>query len=189
MSATTTFPALPCAAACNDRIRAAVAAHYESLWRFLRRMGVPEGHAEDAVQQVLIVFARRAAAVVPAAERSFLFGTAARVASDYRRKAGRAPEVAGAEALGAVRHPGLDAEHQMCASELLACLDRILDALAPELRVVFVLAELEEATMAEIGQIVGIPPGTVASRLRRARGAFERLARETRTQMDQEGAP
>ena len=47
-----------------------------------------------------------------------------------------------------------------------------------ELRAVFVLAELEEMTMAEIAAMTDTPPGTVASRLRRARAAFgEQVAR------------
>ena len=41
-----------------------------------------------------------------------------------------------------------------------------------ELRAVFVLSELEELTMAQIAEMMSTPPGTVASRLRRARAAF-----------------
>ena len=43
------------------------------------------------------------------------------------------------------------------------------------LRAVFVLYELEEMTMAEISETLELPPGTVASRLRRARACFEEL--------------
>jgi RNA polymerase sigma-70 factor (ECF subfamily) len=39
-------------------------------------------------------------------------------------------------------------------------------------RAVFVLSEIEEMTMAEIAVLTGTPPGTVASRLRRARALF-----------------
>ena len=45
-------------------------------------------------------------------------------------------------------------------------------------RLVFVLAELEQLTLVEIGEIVGANPNTVATRLRAARQAFEKaLAR------------
>ena len=55
-------------------------------------------------------------------------------------------------------------------------LGRLLDQLEPDLRTTFVLFELEELTMAEIAGALEIPPGTVASRLRRAREQFrERL--------------
>jgi RNA polymerase sigma-70 factor (ECF subfamily) len=41
------------------------------------------------------------------------------------------------------------------------------------LRTVFVLYEFEELSMAEIATVLAIPSGTVASRLRRARGQFK----------------
>ena len=41
-----------------------------------------------------------------------------------------------------------------------------------DLRSVFILYEVEEMTMAEIAAVLQIPPGTVASRLRRAREDF-----------------
>ena len=53
-----------------------------------------------------------------------------------------------------------------------AQLQRILDLMPIELRAVFVLSEIEELTMAQIATMVGTPPGTVASRLRRARALF-----------------
>jgi RNA polymerase sigma-70 factor (ECF subfamily) len=46
-----------------------------------------------------------------------------------------------------------------------------------DLRAVFVLFELEELTMMEIATMSDIPPGTVASRLRRARQAFQEAVR------------
>ena len=169
------------AADCLDaRLRAAVRVHYDPLWRFLRRMGVPDGQVEDATQQVLVVFAARAAEVDPEAERSFLFGTALRVASDLRRKIQRGREVADPEAILGHRDPGPDAEDQLGDKELRRCLDKILDELPPEHRAVFVLAELEELTMAEIARVLTIPPGTVASRLRRARELVEAKATEVR---------
>jgi RNA polymerase sigma-70 factor (ECF subfamily) len=56
-------------------------------------------------------------------------------------------------------------------------LDRVLDRMDESLRVVFVLYEFEEMNMSEIADVLEIPRGTVASRLRRARGDFrERVA-------------
>jgi RNA polymerase sigma-70 factor (ECF subfamily) len=49
-----------------------------------------------------------------------------------------------------------------------------------DLRAVFVLFELEELPTAEIASLVGVPVGTVASRLRRARGEFHRIAARLR---------
>ena len=54
-------------------------------------------------------------------------------------------------------------------------LDRALDAMPGDLRTVFVLFEIEEMTMAEISNVIEIPAGTVASRLRRAREVFREI--------------
>jgi RNA polymerase sigma-70 factor (ECF subfamily) len=57
-------------------------------------------------------------------------------------------------------------------------LDAILDEMPLDLRAVFILHELEEETMADIAVTLGIPSGTAASRLRRARAVFyESVAR------------
>ena len=54
-------------------------------------------------------------------------------------------------------------------SEMRELLDRALAAIEPELRSVFVLREVEQLSYEEIGAALGIPMGTVASRLSRAR--------------------
>src|SRR5579862_9569336 len=81
------------------RVRAVIAAHYDVVWRFLRRMGVDHDAVEDAAQQVLIVFSRRIHCVDVGAERSFLLGTALRVAADFRKQAARQREIADEGAL------------------------------------------------------------------------------------------
>ena len=64
--------------------------------------------------------------------------------------------------------PDLKLDHE----QECALLDVILGTLPIDLRVVFLLYEIEERTMIEIAAIVGVPPGTVASRLRRARALW-----------------
>ena len=44
--------------------------------------------------------------------------------------------------------------------------------LSLEQRAVFVLYELEELSVPDIAELLGVPVGTAASRLRRARAAF-----------------
>jgi RNA polymerase sigma-70 factor, ECF subfamily len=53
-------------------------------------------------------------------------------------------------------------------------LERALARLPENHRVVVLLADLEDLTYAEISQVVGIPVGTVRSRLARARGALQK---------------
>jgi RNA polymerase sigma-70 factor (ECF subfamily) len=57
-------------------------------------------------------------------------------------------------------------------------LDKVLAELPEDLRAIIVLFELEELRTPEIAEALGIPVGTVASRLRRARAQVEeRLVR------------
>jgi RNA polymerase sigma-70 factor (ECF subfamily) len=49
-------------------------------------------------------------------------------------------------------------------------LQKALDALPPEFRMVMILADVEEFSYEEIGEMMGTPVGTVRSRLHRARG-------------------
>lgn len=65
-------------------------------------------------------------------------------------------------------------------------LDEVLGELPHDLRTVFVMCEVEEVTMSEVAVALGIPAGTVASRLRRAREAFAVLAAATRARLDAE---
>lgn len=168
----------------EDRLRQVVSEHFEVLWRFLRRLGLAEGDIDDAVQEVVLVLARKLDRVTVGSERSFVLSTAFRVASGLRRATRRRREVDAGELLE-LPSPELDPEALAERQRLRGVLQRLLDQLPLDLRAVFVLYELEELTMAEIAQSLGLPAGTVASRLRRAREQFERLAagagRELRT--------
>lgn len=157
------------------RLRRIVSTQFDTLWRFLRRLGIPEGDVDDAVQEVILVLARKLDQVRDGSERSFVLSTAFRVASSMRRQIKRRREVHDGpifERASAALDPEAAAEQHRLAS-LLAL---VLDQLSIELRAVFVLYELEDFTMAEIASSLELPPGTVASRLRRGRETFERLA-------------
>jgi RNA polymerase sigma-70 factor, ECF subfamily len=160
-----------------DQVRLAriVNEHFEVLWRFLRRLGIAESDVDDAVQEVVLVLARKLNQVEPTSERSFMLSTAFRVASGFRRSWKRRREV---DDSGLAELESLDLGPEALAEKqrLRAILQTVLDDLPIDLRAVFVLYELEELTMAEIAVTLELPPGTVASRLRRSRETFEQLA-------------
>ncbi|HEY8074064.1 MAG TPA: RNA polymerase sigma factor [Labilithrix sp.] len=168
----------------ESRVRDAVEANYEALYRFVRRLGVESADVEDAVQRVLVVFAERIASVTRGSERSFLFGTAVRVASDVRKKRARSREVSADGVLDMHVDPLPDAAARIDDERLRAWLDVVLDGLPEENRTVLVLVDIEEQTMAEAATMLGLPPGTVASRLRRGRELFERGANELRAKLE-----
>jgi RNA polymerase sigma-70 factor (ECF subfamily) len=157
-------------------MRALVGAHFIFIGRLLRRLDVPENDVDDAVQQVFIVASKRLAEIPEGSERTFLFGTALRVASTCRRTLRRR----GKMDVGALDR---QVDHSPCAEELLArrqgiaILDRLVATMADELRAVFTLCELEELTVPQAAALQRIPVGTAASRLRRARKEIELRAK------------
>ena len=147
------------------------------VWRLLRRIGVPAREADDAAQQVFIAVAQRIQDIREDAERAFLFSTALHVGARARRSLGRKREDFALEADAHV-DPTPSQEELLDRRRAREVLDEMLDEMPLELRVVFVLYEIEQLTSLEIADIVGVPVGTVASRLRRAREDFAaRLAR------------
>jgi RNA polymerase sigma-70 factor (ECF subfamily) len=179
MSATST---LRLSVEADKRLQAVVETHYDFLWRSLRRLGVPEAEVEDAAQKVLIVFLRRIESVRSGAERSFLFGIALRVAHKARRPP--AAPLVGLDATEHVPDPARTPDAALDETRMRRILDLALADLADDLRAVFVLADLEEMTAAEIADALEIPAGTVASRLRRARELFAKNAARWRTRLE-----
>lgn len=161
-----------------ERVAGLVRAHYPFVWRLLRRLGLGTGDADDAAQQVFLSATPKLGAVEPERERAFLYGVALHVGARARRSLGRRrEEPLEAAAEREAREP--DAHQVLERREARALLDRLLDEMPEELRVVFVLFELEELSTPQIAELCDIPIGTAASRLRRAREDFEgRVARE-----------
>src|SRR5690349_2513171 len=77
----------------DARLRTMVHLHFDTVWRALRRLGVPDAGADDAAQQVFLVAARRLDEIDPSRERQYLLGIALRVASDARHSLSRRREV------------------------------------------------------------------------------------------------
>ena len=73
--------------AARSRLEVLFATHFDFIWRSLRRFGLSEDRADDAAQQVFMIASRKLDAIREGSERSFLFGTAMRVASDIRKSA------------------------------------------------------------------------------------------------------
>jgi RNA polymerase sigma-70 factor (ECF subfamily) len=153
-------------------------AHYDFVWRTLRRMGVSERDVMDSLQKVFMIAHRRLADFDGRSSlKTWLCGIALRVASDYRRSALSRREVLMAEApVSAIREA--DQLRRLEAQERLALLDAVLAELPVEQRTVFVLFELEELPGEDIAELLELPEGTVRSRLRLARRAFSRLVAE-----------
>jgi len=185
-------PRLSCAGALatqldNARVSEMLRAHFRDVWRIVRRFGVPENSADDAAQEVFIIAARRLADIAPGSERAFLFSSAVRVAANARRALGARRECAEDDSLPEGVDPRPNAEALLDQKRLRQLLDRVLDELSDDLRVCFVLYELEGMSSPEIAELLSIPIGTVASRLRRAREAFELAAGKLKARLQTKG--
>jgi RNA polymerase sigma-70 factor, ECF subfamily len=168
-------PRVASALAARDDARVAdlLRKHFRDVWRMVRRFGVPENSADDAAQEVFIIAARRLSDISLGSERPFLLATAVRVAANQRRSLGARRECAEDEQTSEGVDPRPSAEALLDQKRLRQLLDRVLDTLSDDLRVSFVLYELEGLSSPEIAALLGIPLGTVASRLRRGREAFD----------------
>jgi len=168
-----------------QRLRQLLDLHYREVWRVLRRLGVPLASVEDGAQRVFIVAAQKLASVRPGSERAFFVGTAMRVAANLRRAAVHR-EVLDAT-VGDRVDPAPSAEALLDEKRLRELLDRVLDALPDDSRTVFVLFELEGLSATAIAELLELPVGTVASRLRRAREQFHAAAKRLRAQLNFRG--
>jgi RNA polymerase sigma-70 factor (ECF subfamily) len=167
----------------SDRLRRVATTHLDFVWRCLRRFGVPAADADDAAQQVFLVAAQKLDEVPVDKERSFLFATAARVAANARRSIHRRKRAY--DNLAHVPEDPVATQDQL-ADQLRAraLLDQVMESMPEDLRAVFVLFEIEEMSVYEIADAIGIPLGTVGSRLRRARKAFQDAVARYRAKHD-----
>jgi RNA polymerase sigma-70 factor (ECF subfamily) len=114
--------------------------------------------------------------VRPGSERAFMAATAVRVAADARKKQARLREELDPVAIAASVSDAPSAEEVLDQARARGLLDVLLSRMPDEVRTVFVFFELEDMTTATIAELLGVPLGTVASRLRRGRQLFVTLA-------------
>jgi RNA polymerase sigma-70 factor (ECF subfamily) len=155
----------------QTRLRQLIADHFNPVWKFLRRIGIPAQLAEDVSQEVFLVAARRIDDIKAEqmSERSFLLGTAYRVSRELGRKAQRESLRDVDAELTAMPNP----EEQLDEKRACEVIYRLLSELDEDVRAIFVMYEMDGMTMNEIAKLLGLPIGTVGSRLRRARDDFK----------------
>lgn len=161
----------------DARLTTMVRRDFDLIWQLLRRLGLPPADADDAVQSVFLTASQRLDSIREGSERAFLYGVARRIAANHRRKCGRrGPELCADP--DEAPSEDLQPDDELEARRTRRLVDSVLAAMPIELRVVFVLSQIQELSLSEIAALQGIPQGTVASRLRRAKLSFgEHLAR------------
>jgi RNA polymerase sigma-70 factor (ECF subfamily) len=171
-----TSPSVMSSSPTDPDFRALYDAHFDFVWRSLRRLGVREPDVLDLAQKVfLTAYFKLSEFEGRSLVSTWLFGIAQRVASDYRRSAFIRREVSTDNAeleSVATWHEDFSAESD--ARRRARAAESILNKLPESQRTVFVLFELEEMSGQDIATLLNVSVGTVRSRLRLARDAFRR---------------
>lgn len=156
------------------RLEALYRSHRQVIWRTLRRLGFGPEAAADYTQQAYLIALERSRDIVSGSEKAFLFSTAIRLGKTAARKQRRIDYT---DELDPGSDEGRCAKASTDRQIALELLEHILSHLDADMVTVFSLYEIEGMSSPEIAEILDIPLGTVASRLRRARAAFREHAK------------
>ena len=147
----------------ENALAALVRRHASMVWGVCRRL-LNHHDAEDAFQATFLVLVRKAAGVPGQAVANWLYGvarqTAVRVRATAAKRGWRETQVVD------MPEPTVP---EVRDGDLQAVLDEELSRLPDHYRGVIVLCDLEGMTRKEAARQLGIPEGSVASRLARAR--------------------
>lgn len=155
------------------RSEALVRTHLRFVWRLVRRLGISPTDADDVTQRVFSIAVQRIESIQPGSERAYLYSTAVRLAFKLRAANNRHRDASMVEAFASMQDPTPTPDALLDQQRARQVLDQILDGIDIDLRTVLILFELESMTLSEVAGTLGIPRGTAASRLRRAREDFD----------------
>lgn len=147
-----------------------------ALGGFFRRKGATREEAEDLSQDVLMKLVQNATNYQPDGRfAAYVFRVGRNAWIDSRRRAGARPQLTGLETPGSdgeslrlVREPidpGQTPGQALEVSEQAGLVHAAMAALSPAHREVFELGVIQELPYPEIARAIGIPVGTVKSRM------------------------
>lgn len=149
-----------------SRFDALIGAHIPHLRRYARALTGDVTRADDLVQDTLERAWIKFHLWQPALDlRPWLFTIMHNIYVNQVRANVRRERIPASDGDAEVRGVRPNQTDMLEVSEVLACLDR----LPPEQREVLLLVSLESLNYTQVGKILGIPVGTVTSRLARAR--------------------
>jgi RNA polymerase sigma-70 factor (ECF subfamily) len=139
------------------------------VWTSLQRLGVPERDREDLTNEVFFRVHQRLGEYDRSRPiRPWLFAFVVRVTGEYRRRPRHRFEELGGE--GDARDGAVSPPRSRSDAEEMARV--ALESLEIDKRAVLLLHDLDGHSAAEIAAALGLPVGTVYSRLRAAREEF-----------------
>lgn len=140
--------------------------HAAFVWRTVCGLGVARADADDATQEVFFIAYKKLSAFEGRSSlRTWLCGIAVGVARNLTRKTKRRTTANDSV-------PRSEPPSATEGAEALDLVTRCLEDLDESLRMVFVLAELQQLSAPEIAEVLSVNVNTVYSRLRTARERF-----------------
>ena len=160
----------------RDALDVLLRRHYDRLFGLCRRVTGNDADGQDACQEALIAIVRGLGGFDGrSAFATWAYRVATNACLDELRRKRRRPEPVAPEEPG-WGPPGSTAGPDSADSVATRIdLDAALATLAPEFRVAVVLRDLCALSYDEIAEVVGVPPGTVRSRISRGRAALAPL--------------
>jgi RNA polymerase sigma-70 factor (ECF subfamily) len=148
-------------------------AYFAFVWRLCANCRVPASHLDDVVQETFLAIHRK----LPSFEgrsslRTWIASVTRITAVEFLRR--KRHQVLGSDVdPDASASAALNPAEQLEASAAALLLDQFLDELPEDQRDIFLLAEVEQMTAIEIGDVLEMNPNTVRTRLRAARTSVQ----------------
>jgi RNA polymerase sigma-70 factor (ECF subfamily) len=155
----------------EDALSRLIERHGPGVSRFARRqLGSRRSWADDVTQDVFVTVARAARRFAGRSSlRTWLFGIAINICREYVRRERRTESD---EVLAALPDASLDPLQRLERHERVRCVRAAVRTLTPQHRLVLRLRDGEDMGYDEIARALGVPIGTVRSRLHNARAAL-----------------
>ena len=156
--------------------------HGQFVWLCLQRHGVRPADLDDVAQDVFLIVHRRLHTLTPKTRvTTWLFGICTRVAANYRRLRRWSRELPSGGGIEDRPSTLMLADETLIRKQQHELAEQALDKLDVVKRAAFVMFELEGMSCAEIADTMGLPVGTVYSRLHAARRQLEKRLTATST--------
>jgi RNA polymerase sigma-70 factor (ECF subfamily) len=142
-----------------------------------RRLGSCRAFADDVIQEVFVTVARAAGRFEGRSTfRTWLFGIALNICRDYLR---RERHVESDDILEFIPDASLDPLQRLERDERTRRVRAAIRRLTPQQRLVLRLRDVEDMSYDEMSRVLGVPVGTVRSRLHNARAALAKMLAES----------
>jgi len=160
----------------RQRFEAEVLVHLDAAYRFARWLAPAPGDADDLVQEAALRAYRAFDDLRGPNAKAWLLTIVKNCHTSGQRARRDRYSVPLPQELEAMHEPALTAKDDPVEATLAAdrarLLSQALAALPEDQRTILVLREIEDLDYRAIAQVIGIPLGTVMSRLARARAAL-----------------